>query len=262
MGVELGTATATGDATALRVAWPVEVAPEGWLAPGFSASAQVDPLIEADPFATDVAAFPADPAVPPLAAPSTSGDTQALGAAIPLPREPGIYRVTVDLTDTRFGHAVASAGPFNLYVPAPRAWSFAVPAQQEIDPGGLVRISFVVANVGTESWVEPASEPGLSQAGETRPRNTRLVGTWVGPGGLYGYQDPAAAPPDVEFGPSTLEPGYTQSFDALIRVPAEAGLWHLVVRLVENGDGPSAFVGSAPGVMDFDVLDHDEVVAP
>jgi hypothetical protein len=262
VGVELGQATATGDAAALHVSWPVEVAPKGWIAPGFSASAHVEAISEPDPLATDVAAFPADPAVARLTVPATSAAAHALSAALPLPAKPGIYRVTVALADTRFGRPLTTAGPFNLYVPGPRAWSFAVPDQQEIDPGGVARVSFVVANVGTESWAEPPYEPGPSQAEAPPPRNTRIVGTWVGSGYANGSLGGTAAPADIEFGPTALEPGYTQSFDTLVRAPAEPGLWRLVVRVVENRDGPSAFVGSAPGVVAFDVLDQAEVVAP
>jgi hypothetical protein len=260
VGVDLGQPTATGDAVALHVTWPVETAPKAWTAPGFSATAHVEAVAEPDPYAPDIAAFPPDPAVARLSAPRTSGDADSLNAALPLPRTPGIYRVTVSLADTRFGRPLTTAGPFNLYVPGPRAWRFAVPDEQEIDPGSLAKVSFVVANVGTESWAEPPYEAGPSQAEAPLPLNARLVGTWVGPSGTAGHR--ASAPPDIEFGPTSLEPGYTQPFDALVRVPAEPGQWQLVVRVVENRDRPSAFVGSAPGVMTFDVLDHAEVAAP
>ena len=262
VGVELGPPAANGDAAAFHVRWPVEAAPKGWIVPGTSAAASVQAIVEPDPLATDVAAFPADPAVPRVAVARTSGDADAVSAALPLPTAPGIYRVTVALAETRFGRELTTAGPFNLYVPGPRAWSFAVPDEQEIEPGGMARVSFVVANIGTESWAEPLDVPDPTSVESPLPRNTRIVGTWVGSGGPDASPGGSAAPPDIEFGPTSLEPGYTQSFDALVRAPTQAGLWRLVLRVVENDDQKDDFLGSAPGVMTFDVLDEAEVATP
>ena len=261
-GVELGQPTAFGDAAALHVTWPVEVAPKGWTAPGFSATAQVDAVAEADPLAMDAAAFPVDPTIPRLTAPETAGDADGLDAAIPLPTAPGIYRVTVHLTEHRFGREVTTAGPFNLYVPGARAWSFALPELQEIDPGELADISFAVANIGTESWTEVVPTGGPRKASAPAPRNTRIVGTWVGPVDTDAEHGPAQTLPDIDFGPTSLEPGYAQPVDALVRVPTEVGLWRLVIRIVEDGAESDAFVGSAPGILAFDVIDESGIVAP
>jgi hypothetical protein len=259
-GVELGEPGASADATALHLRWPIEGAPAAWKAPAFSAAAQIEPVAEPDPLAVDIAALPADEAVPPLNAGVTGGDAEGLEAAIPLPATPGIYRVTVTLTDQRFGREVATAGPFNLYVPGPRAWRVELTGPQEVAPGEQVRVSFSVSNVGTESWAPPSSEPGSPQAGEL-PRNTRLVGTWVGPNADLPGDRGSATLPDVQFGPLLLPAGAVQLVDQLIRMPPEVGEWHLLLRVVESHDGPSAFLGSAPGDMTFDILDPAAGVA-
>lgn len=260
-GVELGAPLATGDAAALHVRWPIEAAPAAWIAPGFSASAQTEALAEADPLATDVAAFPADDAAPPAPTVRTGTVGTSLEATIPLPSTPGIYRVTATLTDNRFGRQVATAGPFNLYVPGPRAWSFSLPGEKEVASSGLARLSFVVANVGTESWTEPPPVPGPFAA-RPQPRNTRLVGTWVGPATAGGDRALTGTPADIDFGPLPLEPGYAQPVDALIEVPMDPGSWRLVVRVVDDLDGPTAFTGSAPGVMIFDIQVPGEAATP
>ncbi len=262
-GVELGDPGATADAAGLHLRWPIDGAPTAWKAPGFDAAVQMDPIAGPDPLATDVAALPADPADPPVApllAAVTGGDAQGLEATIRLPKTPGIYRVTVALTDHRFGQQVGSAGPFNLYVPGPRAWSFGLPGPQEVAPGELARVSFAVSNVGTESWAPPLSVPGSPQAAGLS-RDTRLVGTWVGPTADVTDDRGTATLPDIDFGRLQLLAGYVQFVDDLIRVPTEIGEWHLVVRVVENHEGPSDFIGSAPGDMTFDIRGQVDGVA-
>jgi hypothetical protein len=259
-GVTLGEPGASADATALHLQWPVEGAPAGWKAPAFSATTQIDPIVRPDSLATDVAALPADPAVARLPKVGTDGDTTGIEATIPLPATPGIYRVTVSLVDHRFGHQVATAGPFNLYVPGPRAWGFSLGGPREVAAGEQVRVSFGISNVGTESWAPPPSEPGSPQAGEL-PRNTRLVGTWVSPNADLPEDRWTATLPDVEFGPLQLAAGANQLVEQPIRLPTEVGEWHLLLRVAESHDGPSAFLGSAPGDLTFEILDPAAGVA-
>ncbi len=260
-GVQLGEPGASADATVVHLRWPVEGAPAGWNAPAFSATTQIEPLAGPDPLAIDIAAMPIDPAAPPVLRTQTGGDATGLEAAIPLPATPGIYRLTVALTEHRFGKVVATGGPYNLYVPGPRAWGLGLPDPQEVVSGEQVRLTFGVTNVGVESWAPPSNQPGSAEAGEP-PRNTRLVGTWVGPG----IQDPdrrgTDTLPDVDFGSLELDSGASQLIDQLVRVPTELGEWHLVVRLVENHVGPNPFLGSAPGDMTIDILDQADGAPP
>jgi hypothetical protein len=253
-GVQLDAPTAVGDAVGLHVHWPIDVVPRGWTPPTFRAAVQVEALAEPDDLATDVAALPADPSLPRPPSTVTDADTAGLDAIVPLPAAPGIYRVSVTLTDNRFGKQVATAGPFNLFVPGPRAAGFGVPGEEQVEPGALTPISFAVANIGTETWAEtaPTSDQGF---GPLAPRNSRLVGSWLPPEQVdYSHPSPVP-PPDIDFGPVPLEPGRAMVIDAVVRAPTVPGSWRLVLRVVDDREGAAAFLGSAPAVIDFSVGD-------
>ena len=251
-GVTLGPPSATGDAVGLHVHWPVDAAPRGWTPPRFTAAVQTEMVAVPDDLAIDVAALPADPSSPRLASTQTNADTGGLDAVVPLPAMPGIYRVSVTLTDTRFGNQVATAGPFNLYVPGPRAAGFGVPGEQQVEPGTLTSISFAVANIGTETWAESNLADGPSFV-TLAPRNSRLVGSWVGPDSVDYDRAVPTPPPDVDLGPIPLEPGHAKVIDAEVQAPTLPGTWRLVIRVVDDREGASAFMGSAPAVINFAV---------
>lgn len=250
-GVRLGSPNATGLAAAVQVHWPVEAAPRGWKAPAFDVNMTTDAIADPDPLAVDVTAFPADVAAAP-ATTITIGSAGSLDATIPVPSAPGLYRMTAVLTDRRFGKEVATAGPFNLYVPGPRAWNLVLPADRSVVAGGLTRVSVVVANIGTESWADPPAEPGGSPLPGPR-RRTRLVGTWTGPAYLADGRAGQGPLPTVDLGFLPLEAGYVQFVDELVQVPTQVGSWRLALRVVDDAGGPDAFVGSEPGVIRVDV---------
>jgi hypothetical protein len=263
-GVKLGPPSASGIAGAVQLSWPVEATPKGWSEPGFTASMTAEPITAPDPTAIDVAGFPATtPAAAARTAVVAIGDARSLEATIPLPATPGLYRMTATLTDQRFGGQVATAGPFNLYVPGPRAWNLVVPDDRSVVAGGLTALSIVVANVGTESWADATAGAGsIPYAASPTPRNTRLVGTWLPPAGMDDGRGGSAAPSDIDFGPLPLDAGYVQFVDRVIQVPLGVGAWRLELRVVDDRDGAGAFVGSAPGVILIDVGAADTSIPP
>lgn len=249
-GVHLGDPVASADASALHVSWPIEQTPQDWTYAGASVASMITAVesVEAvDPFETVVAALPARGSAPLPLAPATDVADGVLSASIPLPAAPGVYRVTVTVTDHRFGAEVATAGPFNLYVPGARAAAFVPPGGLSAETGELIRVAFGVRNVGTASWVDPPLVPSLPLDMQ-RPRNTRLVGTWVMAASVpVEVAGAVTAPHPVELGPLLLEPGYGQLVDVLVRVPADAGTWRFVIDVVDDVAGAFALSGSAPG---------------
>jgi hypothetical protein len=255
-GVTVGAPAASADAFALRVAWPIEAAPEGWTFPGANLSATIEPVADAGPADLIVAALPAVDGPAPAAATPVDVVEGQLIVSIPLPIAPGIYQATVTVTDRRLGRAVGTMGPFSLYVPGPRAARFVIPERTSAEAGRMTGISFGVSNVGSTSWADPelvASAP----PGSERQRNTRLVGTWVReamPAGGSADVGAAPAPVPIPLGPIRLDPGYGQRVDVLVRVPAEPGIWRFVVDIVDDRDGSFALSGSAPGIVAFEVM--------
>jgi len=256
-GVTFGEPDASADAAALRVAWPTTAAPEGWTYTGAAITTTVEAIPEAGPMDVVVGALPAREGLAPPPGPTVEYVDEQLTASIPLPGSPGVYRVTVTVTDLRQGRPVAAAGPFSLYVPGPRAARFVLPPDTSVEAGWLTQISFGIANVGSTSWADPQLVAGAPLDIE-RVRNTRLVGTWVRE--APPAEDPlevAVAPVPVPLGPVRLDPVYGQRVDALVRVPAEARLWRFVIDIIDDRDGSFATTGSAPGVIVVEVLAAD-----
>ncbi len=175
---------------------------------------------------------------------------------------PGVYRVTVTLTDHRTGAPIATAGPLSLYVPGPRAASFDLTEHMSAEPGTLAAILISVRNAGTESWLEPAPVPSVPP--DLQPhRNTRLVGTWVAlpaagfeeTAGSGDLEHPAVmtVPEPIDLGPLALEPGRGLFIEALVRMPTVAGSWRLIIDVVDDQVGSFAITGSAPGVIVVEV---------
>ena len=257
-GVDLGYPSASADASSVQVRWPIQRQPEGWAYAGASITTQFTALqFTAFPYGDlsygMVSALPASEHSSVPAAPSTAAIEGLLTATFPLPT-PGIYALSVTVTDNRFGLQVVTAGPFTLYVPGPRAATYVVPDDLLVDPGALAHIPITVRNVGIESWVDAPSALWLPRDVE-RPRNTRLVGTWL-------REAPAAdedrgltpTPPPIDFGPLALEPGSQQLIDAYVQAPADPGYWRLVLDVVDDEIGSIAQTGSAPGIVVVEVL--------
>jgi hypothetical protein len=286
-GVTFGAPAIAADATSFSVGWPIAQAPDGWTATGTIVSAQITPALSVDrahvvvttppshavseePAALAAPAAPAEPAVPvapatadapadvPPVAPASAVVDGALIATIPLPA-PGVYDVSVTVTENRFGLDVVTAGPFTLYVPGPRAATYVVPDGLTAAPNASVSIAVAVRNSGIESWTDPPLDP-LRLLEMPPPRNTRLVGTWFldAPAKVDGPSR-AVPPPAIDFGPLPLVPDYIQLVKATIRMPADSGSWHLVLDVVDDEIGSLAGTGSVPAEIVFEVLDAGPV---
>jgi|GEM_PF-6766093 len=247
-GVELGTASLEARAGAVHVRWPVSTAPAGWTAPNIAVATEFQAVARPDPSLRDVMALPPPAAGGPPTEALTSGSPDALEATVPVPATPGLYRMSVTLSDQRFGATASTAGPFNLYVQGPRAWSLVMPDPRSSVAGGLMPVTFVVANVGTGSWADSPPEPGSTT---TPPllRHTRLVGRWVAPDRTDDERAGAAVPVDVDLGPVPLGPGYVKFVDALIQAPTGLGTWRFEVVVTDDVGGQVAFAGSPPGIL-------------
>ena len=253
-GVTFGAATVEADSTALRLGWPVEAAPAGWAFPGATVTPTVTPIAELGRADVVVSALPANLDVPPLPGPAIDVEGERLVAAAPLPTTPGIYRVSVSVTDHRTGAQVVAAGPFSLFVPGPRAARFVLPEATAAEAGRFTPISFGLSNVGTVSWQDPDLPPTANLDVE-RLHNTRLVGRWVREDLPLGEALPDVVElASVPLGPVRLEPGYGQRVEAILRVPTEPGLWRFIVDIMDDQEGSFALAGSAPGVIVIEVL--------
>ena len=270
-GVELGEPVITADSSSLDVAWTIDRTPEGWTYAGSTVSAELTPIAEVnplDPFVvassplgspTLAPAVQSGPAAPePRAVDQTSSAVVdgLLRVAVPLPTTPGVYRVSMTVVDRRLGGQFAAAGPFNLYVPGPRAATFILPTSQSAEPGSLLPISFAVLNVGSASWLDAPrmSDLPLDLQGL---RTTRLTATWViEPTDAVDAEGTPAVdqPAPMELGPLPLDVGHGRRIDALVRVPSQAGTWRLVIDIVDDIEGSFARIGSAPGVLDVEVF--------
>jgi len=271
-GVELGEPVVLADSDSLDVSWSIDRTPTGWAYAGSSVSAEMTPIGEVNPLesfvvASSVAGSPLltqaarsdaeglDGAA--AAGPTSSVADGLLRAIMPLPTAPGVYRVTIRVIDRRLGGEFASAGPFNLYVPGPRAANFIMPGgSQSAEPGTLLAVSFAVLNVGSASWLDTPRMADLP-LDVMAHRATRLVARWVAepPDPLESEGLAIAAPPEpIDLGLLPLDVGFGQLVDAAVRVPAQPGTWRLVIDLVDDIDGSFALSGSAPGIVDVDVF--------
>ncbi len=248
-GVTLGAPTATADAAAVHLAWPIGAAPAGWTDQGTRLTTQIVPVEVMDPLAWIVRALPANAAARLRADAVMSSADGLLRASIPLPAASGIYSVSVSLADQVLGQLVAAAGPFNLYFPGPRAAAYEIPDRVVAAAGSLAYIPVRVTNAGSESWAEVPFVPWLSPV-DQGCRNMRLTGSWV--------RDPSTTPagaalprPPASFdlGALHLEAGDSKTIDAAVRMPVNAGSWRLVFDLVDDLGQSLAVTGSAPGVI-------------
>ena len=247
-GTEFGGPTATADASSLLVSWPIELAPEGSTSAGTSVTTQIRPAENVDRAQFVVAAPPVDALSAPSAAPAAPAAAlvdESLTATIPLP-SPGVYDVSVTVTENRFGREVVTGGPFTLYVPGPRAATYVVPDRLTAEADASVYIALAVRNTGTEPWMDLPLDP-WRRLERQPPGNTRLVGTWILDAPAKDDERGLPVPPaPIEFGPLRLEPGHLQLVERVIRVPADPGSWHLVLDVVDDQIGSFAGAGSAP----------------
>lgn len=271
VGVEVGEPTISADSDSLDVTWPIARTPKGWTYAGSTVSAELTPITEVnplDPFVaapsiagtpTLEAAVQSDPNAPQpavVAEPTSVVVDDLVRASVPLPTTPGVYRVTMRVIDRRLGGQFAAAGPFNLYVPGPRAANFVLPASQSAEPGSLIQLSFAVLNVGAASWLDAPRMADLPLEVAAH-RATRLVGRWVMEPTDPLEEDgapPIEPPPPIELGLLALDVGFGQRLDARVRVPSQVGTWRLVIDLIDDVDGSFALSGSAPGVLDVEVF--------
>jgi hypothetical protein len=276
-GVSLGSANTSIDGSGVRVTWPVTAAAPGWTAAGVSLTADLTSLTAIDPTLAAVQApAPRAPAVtadgtatatwmgpgPQPAQPMTA-TTRSLTSSLPMPA-PGLYRVTMSITEDRSGRAITSLEPFALYVPGPRAAQLTTPGDVTIAPSGKVQIPVRISNLGAESWGPPPAVASLPPELQRGPE-LRLVGTWAW------HPDPAGAPtsaplPDpvrsvsvsVAAGSLELLSGETTVVSALLDAPAEPGSWRLLLDLVDGHGSSLATEGSRPALIDVQVVAPDK----
>jgi len=227
-------------------------APRRWTFPGADVHVTFtpagDPLLAAAtslPVTTIATATGGAPKKPVATARGTS-----LKATSPLPAKAGVYRVTMKLTDRRFGRTVAGARNVTVFVPGPRRAAISLIVRgATINAGRPVWLTVAVANTGTESWTEDAPPAGV-QAEQLVARDTHLVAHWIR---LDGPADDAPLDPvELRAVPLTLD-RFTTVRVRLV-APEAPGRWALVVDVVDNVEGSFAALGSAPAVHAFDVV--------
>lgn len=190
---------------------------------------------------------------------------RSLTATVALPSTPGIYEVSIGVTDRRFGHRVSAVGPVILYVPGARSAMIAAGStsavtdtagvEPAVQAGERLPVSIAVTNAGTTSWIDAPAPSGVPIDATTR-LHTRITGTWVpvAPAARGAAHDPALAPTVVNLGPASLAPGETLSLATTVAPPSHAGRWALVLQVTDDVGGSFATSGSAPSILFFDVV--------
>jgi hypothetical protein len=263
-GVTLGIPSLGRSGEAVSARWPLR-APRGWRFAGadvrVSVAAATDPLVAAARTAQVGPRVTGDVAP---ARPVAKASRGILIATAALPDAPGAYDLAFTLTDRRFGHRVADAGPMAVFVPGQRRATIRLVADdRDPAPGSAVRIAVTVSNDGEVTWADPRRS--ASGGRSVDPRGTRIVARWirldatspdagdaratsgVGKGAVEG-------PVGVEVRRVPLGPGATAHLKASVTAPAAPGRWALVIDIVDDLDGSFAALGSAPAVALFDVV--------
>jgi hypothetical protein len=258
VGVKVGAATASAGPGAIEFTWPL-TARRGWVYPGADVRATITPVGPDDAVdPASVTTMPIDPGTP-AAAPAASIRPKTLVATVPLPRDPGVYRVGVTLTDRRFGAVVAAGTPTVVYVPGDRAATVSVHVSAARTSGGRavatvrdsVRMTLVARNTGSRSWVDPT--PGVRLPDDVAPLDTRIMARWVAMDSGVAGGGKLADGPTLDLGPAALDPGQALGRSAQLVLPSTAGRWALVVEVSDTVNGRFSAIGSAPGVVVFDV---------
>ncbi len=260
-GVSLGDPRPTVGRDALRVAWPVDLAPAGWELPAVTLATTFTRLetglVAAGADVLVVPAAPADTSAGAIDqvvhAPTTPGVAMAAGiieAVLPIPADPGAYAVSIALVEKRFGRTVAAAGPYTLFVPGDRRATFGVDtATRSLALRSTIKIDGYIVNTGSETWANPVSaEPTL--AAELPGRQTAIWAAWVG-------DDPAlaaVAPPPARLQPVWLGPGEVGPLRITVPAPPLRGRWALVLDVADI-DGSFAASGSAPASIPVEVTE-------
>ena len=238
--------------TTLDATWGLE-APAKWAFPGADVRAAFEPAddplraaVESLPVTMAAAATADAPTKPVAALAGTS-----IRAVAPLPSVPGAYRATITLTDRRFGEAVAEAANVAVFVAGPRRATLRLLSRdQAIEAGGAVSVSLSVANSGTETWAEQDQRTGTPAAVPVTIRETRLVARWI----LLDGSTDAVPPAPVELRAVPLPPGRRTTVTVELGAPGTAGVWALVLDVVDDVAGSFAALGSPPAVQVFEVL--------
>ncbi len=158
---------------------------------------------------------------------------------------------TMTLTDRRFGERVARAANVAVFVPGPRRATLRLLSRDRaIEAGRAVSVSLSVANSGTETWAEQGQLIGAPATVPAAIRETRLVARWI----LLDGPTDAVPPAPVELRAVALAPGRRTTVNVEIGAPGTAGVWALVVDVVDDVAGSFAALGSAPAVQVFEVL--------
>jgi hypothetical protein len=251
-GVTVGGPKATVSREALRIAWPLDAAPEGWQLPAVTLETSVTPL-ESGLVATDanVLVVPAAPrdtssgatdqVVAEPAAAGVAATAGGIEVVLPIPADPGAYAVSIAVVEDRFGQTVAAAGPYTLFVPGARRATFGLdPGIRSLTLGASMKIDGYVVNTGVETWADPVPrEP--TPAHELPRRQTAVWAAWIS-------DDPAlaaVAPPPARLQPFWLGPSESGLLSVTIAAPPLPGRWALALD-VADVDGSFAAAGSAP----------------
>ena len=271
-GVKLGDPAASATSDGLVINWPIDSQPHGWALPSTIATTTITrrttgivepgtavlatlPDVTPAGAPVDLGALARDTAVRP---PTTVGVVAgAVVATLALPTEPGAYDVTAKLVEQRFGHTVAVAGPYVLYVPGDRAATI----QADVDPrsaiaGRSLDIPVSVVNDGSSSWADPLPIAGIPGAAFV-PRSTRIWAHWQ-------PDDPDIAvppPPPVPVAAVALAPGEIAHMDLVVAAPPAAGHWTLVLDVADT-IGSFAAAGSVPASIPVTVSSSARLAAP
>jgi hypothetical protein len=167
-----------------------------------------------------------------VSAPDRAGSS-GFSAAVPVPAIPGRYRLSLGLTEVGRKAPSRTFRSLEVVVVDPYAATISLPAAAEVDAGGSFRLKVGLANIGTLDWRAPAVE-------QEAPRpiapatQTVLVLTWRGDDGT---ERPAAELP------AELAPGQAIKLSVALVAPSDAGLWTLVVDLVNLERGALSSTG-------------------
>jgi hypothetical protein len=234
----------------LRVAWPLATLPADWTLPNAEVVATAERL-EDGLVLPDLKVAAAVPVTDTAAATPTALSLELAGnrltASVPIPTEPGAYRVDAQVREPRFGRTVAGSGAVTVYVPGPRRAQLAVVATTDAAVAAAVRVQVTVTNTGSMDWAD-AIWPSAIPLEEYIARDTRIVATWLA---MDVATDPLA-PGRIDATPFGLDrlplaPGASLQTVLIVPTPPTTGRWVLMLDVVDDVSGSFAAAGSRPG---------------
>lgn len=255
--VKLGTAVMSVSGGAVAARWRVR-APKGWRFGGadtrVSFARAAAPLAAAATAAATAQRAGQDPAP---RRPTARMEDRTLVASAAVPTTPGAWLARFTLSDRRFGRRVAASAPAAVFVPGARSADIHLRVRDTTPSAGdQVVISISVENTGALSWVDEAGP--MPDGSDAQVLTTRATATWVAVGAGTAQAAAGAGPDDAAPAPVLLDrlplvAGRTGLLRATLVVPREPGRWALVIDLEDNVNGSFAALGSAPGVLLFEV---------